>query len=270
MRRRASSVVLISLCLLVSCAPFQDSPFSDQILHSERDLNAKAIGQLAQIEADGRIRIAIFTDAHQNYMALDRVIAQINQEPAVDFVVNLGDFTNSAYNMEYDQFLISYLQLQRPTVSVIGNHDAIGAGPSLFRKIFGPLNSWFESSSARFILFNSANLESPKDFNIDWLLEAVRSSVKPVFIFTHIPLIDAERFTGGVATTMYEIINHPNTKAIFNGHNHVYGFQVIGGTIMAQAARVESNKWLMIEITGNQFELRERNGGGAESQTLKP
>ena len=265
---------LIQTCavilLTVGCAPFQDSPFSDQVLHSETDLNAKASRRLSGIETDGVIRFAIFTDSHQNYQALDRVITQINKTPAVDFVVNLGDFTNSGYNLEYDQFLISYLQIQRPAFNVIGNHDAIGAGTNLFKKIFGPLNSWFESASARFILFNSANLESPSDFSAEWLWNAVSSSTKPVFIFTHTPLIDPERFQGGVAATMSNVLQHANTKAVFNGHRHVKAFSHSGGTLLPQAARAETIKRLLIEITGNQFELREKNGGGTESRTLKP
>lgn len=254
----------------VACAPFQDSPFSDQILHEEKNVNAAAVARINGIESDGVIRIAIFSDSHQNYKDLDKVIAQVNREADVDFVVNLGDVTNSSYNLEYDQFLISYLKVARPAINVIGNHDSIGAGPNIFRKIFGELNFWFESSSARFIFFNSANLENPADFKPAWLLDAVTTSAKPVYIFTHCPLIDAERFNGADEATMLAVIQHPNTKVVFNGHEHVYAINDYAGTVLAQAPRVAGEKWTLIEITGSQFEVREKNGGGSASRTLKP
>lgn len=83
-------LVLAAVSLLVSCAPFRDSPFSDQLLRRDRDLNAKALAALGDVEADGKIRIAVFSDSHQNYVDLDHALYGINLQSDVDFVVNLG------------------------------------------------------------------------------------------------------------------------------------------------------------------------------------
>lgn len=254
--------LLLGIIILgsLSCAPFRDSPYSDELLRKERSLNTRQLSRLADIEADGVLRIAVMTDTHQNYKDMDEVVYKINQTADVDFVAHLGDFTNSSYNFEYDQFLDSWVILQPPHFVTIGNHDAVGAGPSLFKKVFGPSNYYFESDSKRFIFFNSANLENPEGFSADWLLETVQSSTKSVIIFTHIPLQDEERFKGDIAQTFEDIINDPKTLAVLNGHNHSYLLKDQNGTVLLQAPRVQGGQWLLLEISGTQLNIIQHTG----------
>ena len=208
-------------------------------------------------------------DSHQNYKDLDFVIGDINKATDIDFVVNLGDFTNSAYNLEYDQFLDSFVLLRQPALTAIGNHDAIGAGPSLFKKAFGESNFWFESVSRRFIFFNSVNLEDPEEFDPNWLLQTVQSSSKPVIIFSHVNLRDPERYSGATAQTFNTIISDSKVALILNGHNHIYEVGVDNGTVMLQCPRVEGPQWLLLEIQGTQLSITHKNSGAQVWQTLK-
>lgn len=258
------------IIILASCAPFQDSPFSDQLLRSERDLNTQALQRLQDPEADGVIRLAIFADSHNNYEDLDGVIRRINREKDLDFVVNLGDFTNNAYNFEYNQFLDSHVLIRRPTFTVIGNHDAIGAGPSLFEKAFGPSNFIFESDNKRFIFFHSVNWEDPRGFSSGWLKQMVDTSTKPVVIFTHVPLRDEERYSGSDAQNFSDVIQSPKTQLILNGHRHVYNLAEENGTILLQAPRVQHLQWMIIEIQGTQLRIHRKDTGEVQSATLKP
>lgn len=261
------SFVCICVGATLGCAPFRDSPYSDNILRQERNLNTKALEKLGAIEGDGKIRFAVITDSHQNYKSLDDVIYEINQTPDLDFVVHLGDFTNSSYNFEYDQFLDSYITLMPPAFTVTGNHDAIGAGPALFRKVFGLNNFFFESPSKRFIFFNTANLEDPESFDPKWLRQTVSASSKPVIIFSHVELRDEERYFGQDAQYFDEVIKDPKTQVVFNGHNHVYRLLMDNGTVLLQAPRVESG-WMLIEIQGNQLQMK-LSTGEEEWLTLK-
>lgn len=263
-------IALIFSFVLVTCAPFAQSPFSDQILRPERNLNFLALSQIQNIEVDGKIRIALFSDSHQNYRDLDKTIYAINKMSDIDFVANLGDFTNSAYNMEYDQFIGSHIALIYPALTVMGNHDAIGAGPALFEKVFGPSNFWFESASMRFIFFNSANLENPEGFSIDWLEAAVATSAKPIAIFSHITIKNSERFFGDSAVRFTNIIQHPLVKVQFHGHDHVYLLDSDSGTVLLQVPRVEDTQWVMIEISGNNMQIENMRTGAVVSVVLKP
>jgi len=244
-------------CLVtcLQCAPFRDSPFSDLSFRVERNLNELGRQRIGTVDSDGVIRIAVFADSHQNYRDFDRAIEQLNQTAGVDFVVHLGDFSNSGYNLEYDLFVDSYVTIQAPAVSVIGNHDAIGAGPAIFRNIFGLCNFWFESDRKRFIFFNSVNLENPDEFNPQWLLTAVQSSLKPVIIFSHINLRDSDRYYDGVSRIFDQVIRHSQTQMIINGHNHAYRYLMDHGTVMLEADRVEGVRWLILEIQDHKAEI---------------
>lgn len=253
-----------------SCAPFSDSPFSDQVLHKERDLNLQAMGKVGNIESGGKIRFAIVTDPHQNYKDLDGVVSAVNGTPNIGFVANLGDITNSGYNLEYDQYMHSHLNYRRPVLSALGNHDAIGAGANIFTKLFGTSNFYFETATKRFIFFHTANLEDPGGFNAQWLLDRVNESSKSVIILSHCNLRDPERFkTADLDPIFTAIINNPKTLLLINGHNHVYGVDIESGTVLLQSPRVEDDQWLLIEITGTQLKVTRMNGEGAETFTLK-
>jgi predicted phosphodiesterase len=233
-----------------SCSPFVDSPFSDTLLRPERNLNATSIEKIGDIESDNLIRIAVFSDSHQNYKELDKATFAINATEKIDFVAGLGDFTNSAYNLEYDQFLDGLQYLNPPKLMAIGNHDSIGAGPQLFKKAFGKPNFYFESTGYRFVFFDSNNLENPQDFYLDWLADAINTA-KKVFIFSHVQLRDSERYFGSDATKLNAIITAANVQVIFNGHNHVYGLMTDNNTVMVQCGRVEgetATHWLQIDV----------------------
>ncbi|WP_413576507.1 metallophosphoesterase family protein [Bdellovibrio sp. HCB290] len=237
--------------LLSSCAPFVDSPFSDSLLRPERNLNVENGNLVGDVASDGEIRLAIFSDPHQNYKALDKVTFGMNQNGPYDFIAGLGDYTNSSYNLEYDQFIESLSRLEGIKLMTIGNHDTIGAGPELFKKAFGDLNSYVDRPGWRFIFFNSNNLESPENFSSQWLRDTVDGASGNVMIFTHTPLRDEERFHGQDAANMDYVIKENKVKIVFNGHNHVYQLTTDNGTIMLQCGRSEGDNgahWLIVRL----------------------
>ncbi len=247
------SLYLTLYILLSSCAPFVDSPFSDALLRPERNLNSMNVGRIGGVVDDGKIRLAIFADPHQNYKAIDKVTFGINENEPFDFTAGLGDYTNSAYNLEYDSFIEAISRLHGLSVMAIGNHDTIGAGPELFKKAFGSLNMYFDRGDYRFIFFNSNNLESPENFDSNWLKEAATDSSAPnnVLIFTHTPLRDPERFHDQDAANMDAVMTNSKVKVVFNGHNHVYMLGTDNGTITLQCGRSDGEygaHWLIVTI----------------------
>ncbi|WP_413585938.1 metallophosphoesterase family protein [Bdellovibrio sp. HCB274] len=244
--------------ILSSCAPFVDSPFSDSLLRPERGLNTQNGAMIGDINPGDSIRLAIFADPHQNYKALDKVTFGMNQNGPYTFIAGLGDYTNSSYNLEYDQFIESLSRLEGIRLMTIGNHDTIGAGPELFKKAFGELNSFVDRGAWRFIFFNSNNLESPENFSSQWLRDTVDSGPANIMIFTHTPLRDEERFHGQDAANMDYVITNSKVKIVFNGHNHVYQLTTDNGTIMLQCGRSEGDHgahWLIttLDTTSGQF-----------------
>lgn len=267
-----SFFLFIISVVLLSCAPFTSSPYSDQLLRPERNLNSKTAKQLNSLDDSTGIRFAVFSDSHQNYKELDQVIYKMNKSSNIDFAFYLGDMTNTSYNFEYDEFLDAVKNLKLPTFYTIGNHDAIGAGLELFKKAFGPTNFYFESSSFRFIFFNGNNWERPDDFKPEWLKATVDSSTKDIIIFIHVPLTDKERFHNDVAATFDSILNDSKVKAVLNGHNHVYKFNDLNGTLLLQCGRVKGKNgphWLTVEISAGQLCTTRMDTGAQECKALK-
>lgn len=266
-------VRLIITCLLIviaiRCAPLRDSPYSSRLLRDERDLNNLNIAALSDIDADTKMNIAVFADSHQNYRDLRNTITHINRTPSIDFVANLGDFTNQGSNMEYDHFAKSYEEIRSPKFTVIGNHDALGAGLFLFDKMFGRYDYYFESSSHRFIFFNSNNWETPLKFQSLWLRDTVSASAKPVIIFSHISLVDPERFSNADGEIFKTVLSNPKVRLAVHGHNHTYRTYAVSSTWIVQAPRIEGFGWIMLEIQGNDLSVSLPKTGHREWYTLK-
>lgn len=268
MRTSGVGILLLILTSLSGCAPFLDSPYSDQLLRSERRLNQKSQGEIGNPEADGTVRIAVIADSHQNYRELDETIFAINNVSDIDFVVNLGDFTNSGYNLEFDQFIDSYVEIRRPAFTLQGNHDSIGAGPALFQKAFGGPNFWFETSSKRWIFFHTNDLEDLEHFDPQWLKDAVDGSAKPVVIFSHAQLTDDARYGAATRAQLTAIQADAKVVLTLNGHNHIYELTDNAGTAVLQVPRVE-NDWVLLEIQGTSLTIRQMKSGASTSVTLK-
>jgi predicted phosphodiesterase len=265
-----NALCLVCIFLIASsCAPFVDSPFSDKLLRPDRDMNQVAIRSLGDVESDGVIRIAVFADPHQNYKDLDQVLFDINQEKGLDFVAGLGDYTNSGYNLEYDQFISALDSVKTPRVMAIGNHDSVGAGPELFFKAFGTPNFYFESTNYRFIFFNGNNWENPEDFNPSWLKSAVDGTSKKVIIFSHVQLLDTERYKDDVLTTMQGIVNDSKVKLALNGHNHIYNLVVSNNTYLLQVGRTQGRHWVLLELQGNDVCMKRMDTMEQDCRTLK-
>lgn len=264
---------LIITCLLIfiaiRCAPLRDSPYSSRLLSDDRDLNNLNIAALSDIDADTQMVIAVFADSHQNYRDLRNTINHINRTPNIDFVANLGDFTNQGSNMEYDHFAKAYEEIRSPKFTVIGNHDSIGAGLFLFDKMFGHYDYYFDSASHRFIFFNSNNWETPLKFHSLWLRDTVSASTKPVIIFSHVGLADPERFINADGEIFKKVLHDPKVRLAVHGHNHTYRTYEVSGTWIVQAPRIEGFGWVLLEIQGNDLYVSLPKSGQREWYSLK-
>jgi predicted phosphodiesterase len=256
-------ILVVCVFIYLACAPFRGSPYSEVLISASRDMNSKTLPDLNAIESDGKLRIVVITDSHQNYRDLETAIGDVNAVPEADFLVNLGDFTNSAYNFEYDLFLDLWDKIHLPKFCILGNHDTIGAGRELFKKAFGPANTYFESPSYRFISFMGNNWEDPDDFNPQWLLDRIQETTKAVIVFSHVPLTDTERYSGNDRAILDQVLAQSNLILALNGHNHVYSAGKIGNVVLIQGARVEDDNWLYVDVTPTTISVQNHKGENA-------
>lgn len=139
-----------------------------------------------------------------------------------DLLVITGDLTNSPSNNpnEYLTAFNYYRSLGIPILMTNGNHDQGDLG--LFPYYFGSTYAKIDWANLTLITFNSALQINPHDLN--WIINGIktaRSQNKPVFLASHIPMVDVfgRQATGGSAAILDAMIKY-NVSAVLHGHNH--------------------------------------------------
>ena len=75
------------------------------------------------------------------------------------FIIHGGDYTEFGLKKEFEWNDDILSKLKVPYVGLIGNHDVIGNGDQVFRKIFGNENFSFVVSDVKFVCLNTNAIE---------------------------------------------------------------------------------------------------------------
>lgn len=177
---------------------------------------------------------ALLTDTHIStsnplpMQDLQRSIAEINQQPDIEFVVVTGDLTESGDLASIQAIKNALDQLHVPFYAASGNHETTWSesGVMDFSRVFGDSRFAFSHNDMFFIGFNSGPVirmadghVAPQD--IAWLkhnLDSVsQAGDAPIFVFTHYPL------RNGDVDNWYEVtdvLRQHNVQCIMGGHYH--------------------------------------------------
>lgn len=268
-------LALISLMigLVLSCSPMRFSPFSDQVETNLSNVNSSNIARLQQdittkSASSQSIKFALVTDSHANYSDLEKVVTTLNQQN-IDFTVHLGDMTDLGMAVEYDAVTSLMNRLSKPWLSVIGNHDAIGNGRHIYRKIFGPYNQSFELGNFKFIIFNNNKLDFYSEgVELQALKNEISQSTKPVVLFQHADPFNADNFNQSDLALIQEIINEPNLVAVFHGHLHHFSRKFYGKTVVQQIHRTEEEAYGLVELNNDSMIINLCKGGRCEESRI--
>jgi Icc protein len=203
---------------------FEFSPYDAPV--STTDVNNKNIQSLKDKRTfDDTVHIAVFADIHGYYDNIRDAVNFINNLPTIDFVIVLGDLSEKALARQYEWYLSEMLELKIPFITVIGNHDYLSNGSTIYRRMFRPSNFLFDYAGYRFVAFDDVvweNNNTSPDFS--WLSRAV---VAPdtntrVVILAHIPPSPTDQL-GENGSKNYETIAETNHVILsVNGHLHKY------------------------------------------------
>lgn len=229
MKTKNILLLLLPWLLLASCDKLVDfSPFD--AITPEKDVNAKNIARITSLELpDDSITFIAISDPHTNYSQLRAAIHSINQMENISFVMVCGDITDWGLYNEYDDYYHLVSRLNIPFITLVGNHDYLANGKTIFKKMFGPTNFYFEVGKYRLVVFDNIVWENGNrspDFH--WLDQAVTAEEedKTIICCYHISPWDLQ-LEMGYGNTMKEIIKeHPVAISIF-GHGHNYREEII-------------------------------------------
>lgn len=217
------SVINVSLS---SCDNLIDySPYDADV--KTTDLNAENISKIQQtpLLSDSLV-IVVISDTHSNHTQLLDAIQYINNLPGISFVVIDGDITNWALVKEYKDYYHSISKLNVPSLTVIGNHDYLSNGATIYKRMFGPTNFSFNHENYKIVIFDNVVWESGnRSPNLDWLEATMNSEEeKPQILFTHIHPWDIQ-LENGYADRMRQIIEKNKVLISVFGHG-TYTYEI--------------------------------------------
>lgn len=177
---------------------------------------------------------ALLTDTHistsnpRPMEDLQRSIADINQNPSIEFVVVTGDLTESGDRASIQAIKDELEKLNVPFYAASGNHETTWSesGVMDFSRVFGDSRFAFTHNDMYFIGFNSGPVirmadghVAPQD--ITWLkhnLDSVSAvGNAPIFVFTHYPLRNGDVDNWYDVT---DVLRQHNVQCIMGGHYH--------------------------------------------------
>jgi len=256
--------ILAVSMISAGCLEIKDSPF-DTKTSVKNPWNTKFSVPRYDLAGGDTVVFGIFSDSHQNYSDLDKTITDMGKQN-VDFAVFTGDFTDYGSRDEYEVFYSFLKDATYPIYVIPGNHDLTTTGRTMFKKMFGPENSFIDTDFGRMIFFNNNFLETPEDLNYNFLDQAVSTAkaTQPLFVFQHQDPLNSTSFSFARQTLFQGYLNASAANVyLFHGHLHSFKQTQLGtNTQVFQVSRIEGGRWMKVEIDNVEvrtFQCQRRN-----------
>lgn len=221
-----NKLILILTILLTGCDAFEAHPYDGKI-KGETDHNATNIAKIEKaLENKKHIRFAFLSDTQRRYDDTRDAVKTINAMKDIDFIIHGGDLTDFSQTMEYILMRDILNKLNKPWLCIIGNHDCLGSGDTVFKKMFGSLNFAFNAADIRIICLNTNYLEFDQntpvpDFEfIKQQKNKYTPQTKRTIVCMHSQPYN-ENFNNNVAEIFQEKLKeYPGLMFCINGHKH--------------------------------------------------
>ncbi len=243
----------LSLCSKIDYSIWEvDVPTQSQ---SAMEANLNRVRELPV--AEGPLTIALIGDIHVRTRDLLAAVEEINREPRIQFVVLLGDLTNSGLKSEFEAVHEVLTQLRVPYLSVAGNHDLLSNGALVYERMFGPLKSRHQLFGRGFVFWNNSKWESEAD--IDWLATNLAAAGPGNILFAHTPP-DTSVFTKAELANWKRAMVSSGTAASIHAHLHMFDYWYQNNTLFVIADYIANRPFTLLEIWPDRVILEENRG----------
>lgn len=256
-------ILTLVLTALTACDEMFDySPYVIDFSEENRNVNQKNIEKLLLREPGDTLTIAFTGDTHRFFDQTEEFVKKVNQNPAIDFVIHVGDMADFGLPKQYTWGNSYLLKLNFPYFVVVGNHDLVGNGLTAYNEMFGALNFSFIYDSLKFIFINTNGLEFK--FNgevpdVQWLDAQLRPNTdfsKAVVIF-HVPPMNGDFDSSSEEAFQKSLAQ--NNNVLFTVHGHLHGHEIYkpyeDSITYVNVFGVENMKYNLISIVNNQFDV---------------
>lgn len=154
-----SVLILCLMGCLNSCDWLEYHPYEGRI-RGEKHLTEKNVREIeTTCKGKTTFRFALISDTQRSYDDTNDAVDVINRRGDVDFIVHSGDMTDFGMTDEFEWMRDILSKLDKPYVTVIGNHDCLGNGEYIYQEIFGATNYAFTVGHSRIVVLNTSALE---------------------------------------------------------------------------------------------------------------
>jgi Icc-related predicted phosphoesterase len=220
------ALIGVAITFMTCDRVFEYSPYEANVKEDNKNTTAKNLQLIKDIQVNSdTFSFAFVTDNHYHYDNLKTVIDDINKKDDILFVIFGGDIADQALLKEYGIFYNIMKNLNRPYLTVIGNHDYNSNGEIVYKQMFGDYNYSFEFNHNKFVIFDDVVWESNKNPDFDWLSTQLTDNAlfKQVFVIAHIPPF-SNQFDSDMEQTYKLLMQENNVQLSIHGHVHSYYF----------------------------------------------
>ena len=260
-----SRMVAAAMLALLACGCFDIHPY-DVDFDGEKRINELQIQEIERRCADlDTLRVALISDTHNWHTDTRDEVNDINGRADIDFVVHLGDLTDTGTAKEFvwSRDILSGMHV--PHVVLIGNHDFLGTGNQTYSLMYGAMDFSFIAARVKFVCLNTNATEY--DYmaavpNFDFMeVEFVKDSARfdrTVVLMHAAPYSD--QFNNNVCKAFRRYLDYfPGLMCCVYGHDHsskvndIYG----DGLLFYGVDCAKDRNYLIMTITPDGYEMEE-------------
>ena len=239
---------------------FEYSVYEASVKTAQKNTTAKNLQLIKEIQIESSdFKFAVVTDSHIFYTNFNTVLDDINKNEDISFVIFGGDLAEQGLLKEYELFYGLMENLQKPYLTVIGNHDYSSNGGEIYMKMFGDYNYAFEFNENKFIFFDDIVWESKKNPDFDWLSKELSSNnlFKNVFVIAHIPPF-GDQFGPEMEQKYQSLMQANNVPLSIHGHTHSFLYDNFYGDAVNYLTVPAPNKapsYAIVSVQNESFEI---------------
>ncbi|NOX97811.1 MAG: metallophosphoesterase [Nitrospirae bacterium] len=151
--------------------------------------------QLQKIDkTKNEFSFAVFADNKNSITTFKNLINKLNKED-VSFAIDVGDLVYDGEKEKFRFFINQIKKLNKPLLTVVGNHDIREDGRTNYYEIFGRFYYSFTVGNSYFIVLDDADENDLDPWQMVWLKNELKKSqdYKYRFVFMHVPLYDPRK-----------------------------------------------------------------------------